>query len=270
METETNENNFTNLELMHLYFYDKLKHEVGIKNKDELIDRFINVNENNEENTQIFAELYNLCCNKFRDYMGRIDGVNPPKKYEFRNIHELKDARKEAKVKLNGLPTKLQFENNKNELKEWFIKVDKRLENLETKQRKLEKIRNKANNIRKNILKNQNGGYLNTKCNGPWCSIPIKPNVSNMINNNLKSANPPQEALTQYPGTDRLGNNSMSMPGVNQYIGTNLNNGPFNIKCTGQQGGYYSNIYCPKSNKNVSIFSKNGQLAIKNYINKLN
>ena len=118
-------------------------------------------------------------------------------------------------------------------------------------------------------LKQKMGGSLISECNGSWCSIPVKPHVSNMINNNLKSANPPHEALTQYPGTNRLGNNSMSMPGVNQYIGTYLNNGPFNIKCTGQNGGAYSKIYCPKSNKVVSVFSKTGQLAIQNYFYKI-
>lgn len=133
-----------------------------------------------------------------------------------------------------------------------------------------EKVRKKAGlNIEGLPLKKKIGGASISKCNGPWCSIPVKPNVSNMINNNLKSANPPPGALTQYPGTDRLGNNTMLMPGVKSYIGTDLNNGPFNIKCTGQQGGAYSKIYCPKSNKFVSIFSKTGQMAIQNYFNQI-
>jgi len=78
---------------------------------------------------------------------------------------------------------------------------------------------------------------ISEPCIGPHCTIPVKPEVSNMINNNLKSANPPPEALTQYPGTDRIGNNSMQMSGVSNYVGTTLNHGPFNIKCTGQKAG---------------------------------
>jgi hypothetical protein len=58
-----------------------------------------------------------------------------------------------------------------------------------------------------------------------------------MVNNNLNSSNPPPGANVQYQGTDRLGNNSMLMPGVNQYTGTQLNPGPFNIQCTGNQSG---------------------------------
>ena len=68
-------------------------------------------------------------------------------------------------------------------------------------------------------------------------AFPVTPTVSNMVNNNLNSSNPPPEATVQYPGTDRLGNNSMLMPGVNQYTGTQLNPGPFNIQCTGNQSG---------------------------------
>ena len=132
-----------------------------------------------------------------------------------------------------------------------------------------EKARKKAGLDIEGLPLKKKGGSLVSKCEGPWCSIPVKPNVSNMINNNLKSANPPPGALTQYPGTDRLGNNSMLMPGVDGYIGTDLNYGSFNIKCTGQQGGDYSKIYCPKSNKFVSIFSKTGQMAIKNYFNQI-
>ena len=75
-------------------------------------------------------------------------------------------------------------------------------------------------------------------CNGPWCSVPVTPTTTNMTNQNLLSANPPPGANVQYPGTDRLGNNWFAMPGVSEYVGTQLNPGPFNIQCTGgQQGG---------------------------------
>lgn len=123
----------------------------------------------------------------------------------------------------------------------------------------------------------------NTK---PYYSIPVEPNVSNMINNNLKSANPPPNAIYHYPGTNRLGNNTMSMPGINKYIGTTINPGPFNIKCTGQnkhngggfvginsgdnQGTFYSKIICPGSGFSYNTNSKKGLNIIKNYLLNLN
>ena len=60
-----------------------------------------------------------------------------------------------------------------------------------------------------------NGGlYTGTPFAGPWGNVPVIPDVDYMTHINLKSANPPKEALMQYPGGVRLGNNYQSMPGV--------------------------------------------------------
>ena len=82
-----------------------------------------------------------------------------------------------------------------------------------------------------------NGGlYKGPRFNGPWGNIPVTPTTTNMINNNLKSADPPPGATTQYPGTNRPGNNFIAMPGVNWYNNTTQSNpGGFRLKCT--QGG---------------------------------
>ena len=86
----------------------------------------------------------------------------------------------------------------------------------------------------------QGGIYTGPPAYGPWGTISVTPTTSNMINNNLKSANPPIEAISQYPGNNRLGNNYSSMPGVSWYNDTTKNNsGPFRIKgvTNNQQGG---------------------------------
>lgn len=82
------------------------------------------------------------------------------------------------------------------------------------------------------------GLYTGPQFNGPWGSIPVTPTTSNMINNNLGSADPPPGAMTQYPGTNRLGNNWIAMPGVDDYISSSqVNWGPYAIKCTTGTGG---------------------------------
>lgn len=67
----------------------------------------------------------------------------------------------------------------------------------------------------------------------PWLPIPVTPTTTNYIHYNLRSANPPPGAIDQYPGTNRPGNNFISMPGVFNYHNTNkINTGPFDIKVT--------------------------------------
>lgn len=77
-----------------------------------------------------------------------------------------------------------------------------------------------------------NGGLFGgPQAVGEYASIPITPTATNMINNNLLSANPPPGATKQYPGTNRLGNNYIPMPGVYWYNDTHpVNNGPFSMK----------------------------------------
>jgi hypothetical protein len=48
----------------------------------------------------------------------------------------------------------------------------------------------------------------------PWRTYDVTPDVTFMINKNLRSANPPPGAIFQYPGSYRPGNNAQSMPGV--------------------------------------------------------
>jgi len=80
---------------------------------------------------------------------------------------------------------------------------------------------------------------IGESCKGQHCSIPVTPTTANLINKNLNTANPPPGANVHYPGTNRLGNSSMEMPGVTKYTGTSLNRGPHNINCVqcGSGGG---------------------------------
>lgn len=48
----------------------------------------------------------------------------------------------------------------------------------------------------------------------PWANVPVIADIDYMIHYNLRSANPPIEALYQYPGTVRPGNNSQNMTGI--------------------------------------------------------
>lgn len=52
------------------------------------------------------------------------------------------------------------------------------------------------------------------KKDAPWATVPVIPDADYMTHYNLRSANPPPEALTQYPGGTRPGNNFQTMPGV--------------------------------------------------------
>ena len=77
-----------------------------------------------------------------------------------------------------------------------------------------------------------NGGlYGGPACLKPWMPIPVTPTATNLIQNNLRSANPPPGATEQYIGHIRKGNNYTSMPGVYWYNKTmEPNVGPYNIK----------------------------------------
>ena len=67
----------------------------------------------------------------------------------------------------------------------------------------------------------------------PWNAIPVTPTMTNYVQNNLRSANPPPGATQQYVGTNRLGNNYVSMPGVYWHNPDNMN-GKYAIKTTHQ------------------------------------
>jgi hypothetical protein len=53
--------------------------------------------------------------------------------------------------------------------------------------------------------------------------MPVTPTTANIINNNLKSAEPPKAALTQYPGSVRPGNSYQNTPGVREYTNSDTN-----------------------------------------------
>ena len=77
-----------------------------------------------------------------------------------------------------------------------------------------------------------NGGLFGgPQAVGEYASIHVIPTATNMINNNLKSANPPPGATTQYVGTNRDKNNYVPMPGVYWFNDTHsVNKGPYSIK----------------------------------------
>lgn len=79
-----------------------------------------------------------------------------------------------------------------------------------------------------------NGGlYGGPVSNKPWMPIPITPTATNYVSQNLLSADPPPGAMTQFVGTNRMGNNYTAMPGVKWYnSGSPQNKGPFNLKVT--------------------------------------
>lgn len=67
----------------------------------------------------------------------------------------------------------------------------------------------------------------------PWGNVPVISDVSYLVNVNLKSAQPPDAATTQFPGGIRFGNNYQKMPGV-KYIkeyGILVNDVPKGQKC---------------------------------------
>ena len=77
-----------------------------------------------------------------------------------------------------------------------------------------------------------NGGIFGgPQAQGPYASIHVTPTATNLINKNLRSANPPPGATVQYPGTNRHGNNYIPMPGVYWYNDTHpINKGPYAMK----------------------------------------
>jgi len=84
-----------------------------------------------------------------------------------------------------------------------------------------------------------NAWYTGEPCQGAHCGYPITPFVSEYMNKALTFGNqPPPDATTQYPVIDRIGNSlGEDLPGVSLYQGTELNPGPFNIRCVSQTGG---------------------------------
>jgi len=105
-----------------------------------------------------------------------------------------------------------------------------------------------------------NGGlYTGAPAKGPWAPIPVTPTSTNMIMKNLKSANPPPGAMSQYVGTNRLGNNYTAMPGVNWYSNKgSVNKGPFAIKCVGGKRNKNRKSKNKSKKKNKKSYNKKG------------
>jgi hypothetical protein len=80
-----------------------------------------------------------------------------------------------------------------------------------------------------------NGGLFTGapfKPNAPWANVPVVPDVDYMTNVNLRSANPPPQALYQYPGNTRPGNNYQANSGLKPYEGDRGFEGiPYNFSC---------------------------------------
>lgn len=80
------------------------------------------------------------------------------------------------------------------------------------------------------------GLYTGPSFQGPYGNIPVTPTTPSMINGNLRSAEPPMDALTQYVGANRMGNNYRAVPGISWYADQN----PavkHNIICNATGGG---------------------------------
>ena len=96
-----------------------------------------------------------------------------------------------------------------------------------------------------------NAWYVGEPCVGAHCGVPMHPTASWMINKGLTLGNEVvPDSTTMYPVVDRLGNSFAEvLPGLQDYSGTQLNPGPFQIKCV--SGGRKS-----KRNQNRSKNSK--------------
>ena len=82
-------------------------------------------------------------------------------------------------------------------------------------------------------LKPNGGLYYGDECQRAWISTPVYPTGANFTTNLLRSANPPPQAMEQAIGTNRPGNNYVSMPGVYWYNKTHpYNKGPYELKVT--------------------------------------
>ena len=92
----------------------------------------------------------------------------------------------------------------------------------------------------------------------PWANVPVVPDVDYMTNVNLRSAHPPTQALYQYPGNTRPGNNFQANTGLQQYTGDRGFTAPYNFSC----------IPCANMKENVTCKCKNISFISGNEYNK--
>lgn len=101
------------------------------------------------------------------------------------------------------------------------------------------------------------GLYTGPDFQGPHGNIYVPPTTPAMTNGNLRSADPPLDALTQYVGSNRPGNNYRAVPGISWYsdpVGTLKHN----ILCNSAVGGGRSSRrrqsrQSRKSNENIRL-----------------
>ena len=76
------------------------------------------------------------------------------------------------------------------------------------------------------------GLYSAPPSNNPWNSIAVTATMTNYIQNNLRSANPPPGATEQYIQSNRLGNSYGPQPGVYYFNPNGPMQGKYNILST--------------------------------------
>jgi hypothetical protein len=68
--------------------------------------------------------------------------------------------------------------------------------------------------------------------NAPWRVFPTIPEAAWMTHINLRSANPPPQAIMQMTYGNRSGNNTgIQIPGITTFTGNETLKGPYNIPC---------------------------------------
>lgn len=111
------------------------------------------------------------------------------------------------------------------------------------------------------------GITIGQKCVGVHCAIPVPPTAMYMTNVNLRSANPPPGALTQFASSYRPGNNSDVNVGIGKYTNdSSRNHGPFNISVQRNEKsrGFITN---PETGKRVRVSSNEGKYVLETYRN---
>lgn len=85
-----------------------------------------------------------------------------------------------------------------------------------------------------------NGGlYTGVAARGPWGSVPVIPDEVYLTNQNLRSANPPMDAITQYTNGIRPGNNLPQHSKINKFSDSH------DIVCTGKLKSFDTKSYDP-------------------------
>jgi hypothetical protein len=112
-----------------------------------------------------------------------------------------------------------------------------------------------------------NGWYIGEPCSGAHCGVSGLPSAGWMINKGLTIGNDVTPgSTTMYPVVDRLGNSfAENLPGLQDYQGTALNPGPFEIKC--MTGGRNNSR---RNNNNRKNNSRNNRLRTNNRVNDYN